>query len=177
MKFFIVSLTIIAVVFIMLTLIGTQTHNKDQYSTKTAGVAKPDSVCFQLSAEAEKEIVRLGESVKVKVKLTNITDRRCLLTSINPLPYKIIVKDDSGKLRPKTEYLEKLEKYGPSSIFGQRAAPKEVFESNEIVNNLYDMSVPGTYSITFKRNVEAEPSGKRDEISSNTVKVKIVPAN
>jgi len=174
MKFSKVTLIFVAVTCLGFTLspVSLQT-NKNQPFDST----KLPLDCFQLSAEAEKETFRLGEPVRINVKFTNVTDHLCKLILSGVYDYKITVKDESGAIRPKTEYLEKLLKFGPSSYRGIGVDPGESYVDIFTMNSLYDMTTPGSYSITFKRIIYLEPSFKKKVELTSTVKVKIIGAN
>ena len=130
---------------------------------------------FRLSARSEKELVKAGKPVVLKLSLTN-AGRKALIVyeTSDETDYKLSVKDEKGESVHLTEYGEKL----LSSAEQLRRIKVEVKPGEEMqdsirVSSLYRMAAGGTYFITatrqfFRRN------GEPGEVMSNEVKITVM---
>ena len=131
--------------------------------------------CFALSAKPEKEVVRLGESVKVSGILRNIVDEPCgVLPFEIKEDYSIIVKNASGAEVPKIEKKESPYNIG-GSLRTHIIHPKQ--EREEVVfllNEKFKIDAPGEYSIVLVRNMYSYETKKPYTLTSNTIKIRVV---
>ena len=131
------------------------------------------SDCFALSAKPEKEVVRLGEPVKVTGILRNIVDEPCGVPIGGGEDYSIIVKNASGAEVPKIEKRESPYNVG-GSYHTEAIQPKQEKEEVFLLNEKFKMYAPGEYSIVLIRNMYSRETTKSYKLTSNTIKIKVV---
>jgi hypothetical protein len=131
-----------------------------------------DSV--QLSARPEKELIKSGEPVVLKLNLMN-AGRKSLFVyeTSDESDYKLSVKDEKGESVPLTEYGERL----LSSAEELRRIKVEMKPGEERqvsirVSKIYRMAAGSTYFITAKRQFFRR-NGRSAEVISNEVKLQV----
>jgi len=132
------------------------------------------SDCFALSTKPEKEVVRMGEPVKVIGILRNTIDEPCGLPIGGKEDYSIIVKNASGVEVPKIEKKESPYNVG-GSYHVEAIQPKQEKEEAIFLNEKFKMDAPGEYSIVLVRNMYSYEAKKPYKLTSNTIKIRIVP--
>jgi len=89
--------------------------------------------------------------------------------------YKLIIKDNNGRIVPLTSYGENLMKnIGVVKRTVVKIKPGEELKGEIEVSKAYAMVNAGTYSITAKRNVSKQGDTSLAEVISNTIQIKII---
>ena len=137
----------------------------------------PISEGYQLSASVAKDRVAPGEPIVLKLVLRNTTPTTLYLTEVGvEKEYKVKVKDERGEDVPLTKH-GKLLRNTELTYFmmaGLAVGPGQEREDSLRVSDLHDMGVGGTYSITVKRMVPKRDGKGNAEVTSNTLKVRVV---
>jgi len=133
-----------------------------------------------LTIAAEHDTVQVGAEIKVKVVLKN--------TSASDIKVHYLMESDhaenadirtevrgaDGNLARFTHYGELVYYFGPVSpvhLWYKLLKPGESLTGAIIINNQYDLSAPGEYTIFVQRKDDAGVMAK-----SNTIKVTVTPA-
>ena len=118
---------------------------------------------LSLSISAPERTVTLGSEVKVKTKLTNITDHVVhFFDTIRDCDYWAEMRDNNGDPVPATDYNRQL-KCNARLSDGRRILvtlkPKESTEDEIVLTSLYVLSRAGTYSLHSQRRLPRELGG------------------
>lgn len=130
---------------------------------------------IQLTVRTEKESFDSDEVVLLLLSVRNTTRRAVFLVeTYSAREYKFDVKNEKGEdvlLTEEGQHLltnNAVYRSGPLTI-----EPGEEKQHNVSINRIYDMTAPGTYSVTVRRKI-FKMSGKLfTEAISNTLKVTI----
>jgi hypothetical protein len=129
---------------------------------------------FSLSITAPQESVTAGSEVRVKTKLTNISNRTLtIIDAVRDCDYPVEVRDSNGKLAPKTDYAAHLKcegavERGRNIVIELK--PQESREDELVIASMYDLSRPGTYLIQVFRKLPQDLGG---DVKSNTFTVNV----
>lgn len=148
----------------------------------------------QLSARARQPLYEVGQIILVNLVARYTTNQYQLknfkwdkpvtgLTDSGPSErqFEITVTNSEGVPVPLTLYGKNLASLPPISggfknrlIFLQ---PGEELEYHFWINRIYDMTVPNTYLVTFKRKVPTLDGRGTSEVISNIVSLKVIEPN
>jgi hypothetical protein len=129
----------------------------------TSGFAQEIATPFSIAISAPQTVVKRGSQVKVRIKLTNISNREIDFFDTNTYcDYAVEVRNPAGNLAPEGEYKRSLlcpnetgrVMHGRRKL--ERLKPKEFLEDEMFVSSLYDMSQPGQYSVEVMRKAPKE---------------------
>ena len=120
--------------------------------------------------------VQSGSPITVRVTITNTSKATIGLDEMEVSPYIGIVRGADGILTPETEQGRKIkekqkQRVDPNFVasrFASPLGPGKSVTAECVVSKLYDMSVPGKYSIQLER------IWGRNVIPSNTITVNVV---
>lgn len=125
-------------------------------------------------ASLAKAFVSREEPITIKLTLTNNTKKEIVVVESNPLAdYKIDVRDGLGSRVPPTPEGKDLlfrSQWGGRRL-AVRLTPGENKTDTFEVNKIYDMTKPGSYTITARRTALIPPGKSWIELKSNEVKV------
>lgn len=129
-----------------------------------------------LSARIEKASFNPGEPIPLRVSVTN-SSRKVLVIVDTYHPewdYKLDVRNEAGETVPLTKDGERLMRnisiYKSISVW---LYPGDTVQADFVINELFEMNTPGTYSVTSKRKFLTLDSSGYDFATSNTVKITI----
>ncbi|HXU39422.1 MAG TPA: hypothetical protein VN937_23910 [Blastocatellia bacterium] len=129
-----------------------------------------------LSARIEKPTFNPGEPIPLRVSVTN-NSRNVLVIVDTYHPewdYKLDVRNEAGETVPLTKDGERLMRnisiYKSVSVW---LYPGDTVHADFVINKLFEMNTPGTYSISSKRKFLTLDSSAYDFATSNTVKITI----
>lgn len=132
-----------------------------QQSAKRSIVVKPElnPNLFTISVKLEQKGFRAGEPVWANVSFRNISGRELVVMVSSPLEeYKVEVFQSDGKLAPMTRAGTAWQPNKPRKTWGgpheKRMGPHDVWETRIEVTHLYDLHVPGAYSLVISRETD-----------------------
>jgi hypothetical protein len=142
---------------------------------------------FSLGISVAHDTVKAGSPIVVKIRFKNVSDHD-LVRMIRPegaahgelLGFPPIVRDAQGKEPPLTkqgrlifgrETPEDMASYLGISVGGTAMHPGEVITPEIRLSELYDMSVPGKYTV----QVWHYDDENKEKVKSNTITVTVVP--
>ena len=131
---------------------------------------------FQFSIVADSEEFAINTPVVLKTYITNVTDKLLLMgLRSNPAEYQFEVKAENGELVPLTRYGKQIQRNKNTSFSnGERDyGPKESYEAGFVLNQIYDMTMPGTYTVVVSRAVSFPAEKESKQLISNTLHIKI----
>ncbi len=139
---------------------------------------QPAEPWFTVTISTPRSVVTLGTGVKLKVVLTNNTDKDIRYAAGGPgrggPVFALDVCDSEGKPVSETPRGLTLHGKGPrpwsGSIFSTAAHPGDKIEEELVVNEEYDLRKPGKYTIQLR-----ERNPKFQAIKSNIVTFTLVP--
>jgi hypothetical protein len=130
---------------------------------------------LSLSIAAPEQTVQIGSELKIKTTLTNLTNHVITLRDrIRACDYPVQVRDETGNLAPETDYQRHLKcnaRFTESRNILVVLKPQESRQDEIIINQLFDLSVPGTYSVQASRTIPKELGP--EPIKSNTITISI----
>lgn len=129
-----------------------------------------------------KQWVKAGRGIVITVAVNNTTEKTLSSVSIGDSPnYKFSVINDKHEAIPFTRYgswryRSRKDEHQVSSLILNRIKPGEKIKSvNILLNQLFDMSIPGEYHITASTYMRI---GSEDKIiESNTLPITVVDYN
>lgn len=137
---------------------------------------------FALKLVASNETVKAGSEARIEITFTNTSDRDIHLSRppgdvpAAELSYSFEVRDEKGELVPETRYGQLFEEHHGrirGSWISRTLKPGESIKETSLINQLYDMSLPGKYTIQVSHDMP-EGSGK-GKVKSNTVTIVVTP--
>ncbi|HEX5733475.1 MAG TPA: hypothetical protein VF131_11635 [Blastocatellia bacterium] len=155
-----------------------QANNKESMQAQLSpGGQKPASDSVQLFVQTEEEMYIPGEPILLKVVVRNNTQNTIFIVDTrNPArDFKFDVRNEEGESVALTKDGEDL--VNNTAIFRRVAVeikPGKEVEHSFTINKLFEMTVPGTYSVTVKREIRGQDGHPLGEVTSNTVKIKVV---
>ena len=138
---------------------------------------------FSLSIAAPKEPTKAGAELYLRITLTNTSDRYIVFArSPGPIPeeafrYEIDVRDAQGHSAPPSAYVRELEgkpTMTSSSNLSYTLKPSDSFIDQVTVTRFYDLSQPGTYTISVARPIPPRQNLGEGKVKSNSVTVTVV---
>jgi hypothetical protein len=137
---------------------------------------------FTLKLSASSEDVKAGSQVRIEIIFTNTSDQEIHLSRPpGDVPeaaysYAFEVRDEKGELVPETRYGRPF-KDGTARIRGSWAGwtlkPGESLKEASILNQLFDLSLPGRYTVRVSHEI---PQGfGKGSVKSNTITITIAP--
>jgi hypothetical protein len=134
---------------------------------------------FSITISAVRSEVKSGIPVRVKIHLTNTSDRemsetRRHLRGFNA-NYEYDIRDSAGN-RLQTKPLSPAESQLPPDwdVSVSSIAPRGSLDDIATLSREYDLSVPGEYTIQLSRHIEGKPDG--EVVRSNTITITVLPA-
>lgn len=138
---------------------------------------------LRLVAKVGKQTVNEGEAIDLQVSLQNVSTGTLYVNQKRDIQHDffVVVRDEHGDLRPFNRSSVGLGTLAPlHSEAESDSGPVPIAATGAItyrvrVSQIYDMTTPGTYSITVKRIVARieEPYIYRSYIVSNAVRVQV----
>lgn len=146
------------------------------------GQKKPMPPTFTLTVRTAKPSVNSGEPVRIGVTLTNVSRNDISvehdLSNKGEFFYSVTIQAGNGRAPRKTEYNHALHNEPTStpmivvsSLFNALVSPGKTIIEMIDLNDLYDLSEPGTYSIQVERT---DPLSKTT-VHSNKLTIVITP--
>lgn len=146
------------------------------------GQEKPTPATFTLTVRTAKPSVKSGEPIRIGVTLTNVSKNDISvehdISNKGEFFYSVTIQAASGKAPRKTDYNHALsgEPTSTPTIITTSPIPAVVTPGKTIVeiivlNDLYDLSEPGTYSVQVERT---DPLSKTT-VQSNKLTIVITP--
>ncbi len=145
-------------------------------ATLLAGTISADPQPFSLTIERPTRKLQPSSPVEIKLTLTNTSGREITFIDTNRwCDYGIEIRDSHGQLPPETRYKREL-KCGFRVMAGRRMIralqPRESFQDEMPVSQLYDLSRPDDYYIQVARKV---PKKLGDgTVKSNAVTITVI---
>lgn len=130
---------------------------------------------LSLTITPAEQTATAGAIIKVKAKLTNLTDHVITFFDTNSdCDYLTEVRGDSGNPAPETAYKRQLQcsdKSGDSRNILVSLKPREAIGEEILVSRLYELRRPGNYTVQVSRRV---PKGVgKGPIKSNVVTITV----
>ena len=130
---------------------------------------------FQLSATADVEEVTSGQPIRLRIVIKNVTKKPLYLAEVGvEKDYSLSISNDKRIDVPLTEHgkavLDGDVYMNLSLIVKPGEERRDVLE----VNNLYDMTAPGEYSILVQRKVGRLNAKGTAQVQSNVVHVRVI---
>ncbi len=136
---------------------------------------------FTLTIAVDQTTIKVGSQIRLRITLTNTSGQDLLIGRGNgdaraaEAGYRIEVLNEKGKNPPETKYQRviKGEEDGIfwSSPIGITLQSGKTYEDGMIVNDFYDLSQPGTYTIQVQRTDHQS----KILVKSNKVTVTVTP--
>lgn len=130
-----------------------------------------DGQGFKLLVKVKKNQYVVGEPIPLFLTVTNINSEKIKYNSIPEKDCEILVKDQSGKLLPMTNYGKELSK---RSDIGRLIEINGLTHDPLIVNHVYQITSAGEYSVAAKRTFIHPKTKKKIIIESNPVYVTVL---
>lgn len=131
---------------------------------------------FNLSARIENKQFKLGEPIVLNLTIRNITKQVLYLTETNPYSdYQLIVKSERGERVRLTEFGQRSSNNKEDfRVIGVKVKPGEERHDSIEATRLYNMTVPGTYTMIARRVIRSRKGRESAEVVSNVVNVLVV---
>jgi hypothetical protein len=131
---------------------------------------------FRLSAMLGQEKLKLGEPLLLKLSLKNITKKELYVVETTAdQDYEIEVTDEHGTRGTLTgkgrRLMQGIKVF--TKVISVKVAPGQEQQVDIKLDEIYNLSAKGTYSVTAKRMIPKLDRNGSVEIVSNTVKVTI----
>lgn len=150
---------------------GAQTRKRLFPDDKEWGAVKEG---LRLAVRVDAPQAAAGDQIVCTVLLKNASKRPLLLVETYPeRDFEIAVFDSKGSLVSLTAHGQKLlqaEVYRQVSV---RIKPGQVVERKIMLNQVFDLSTPGEYSISVRRNIPQPNSDAGIELVSNKTNFKV----
>jgi hypothetical protein len=143
--------------------------------TTSVRPASQASQPFSLTIQPVQERLRSGSQVELKLTLINTSNTEITLRDTNRwCNYALEVRDSQGRLAPEANYRRDLRCGNPVAVtVGRRIIrvlkPGQSYEDTMVVNQTYDFSHPGEYSIQVMRDIPKELG--RGVVKSNEIRI------
>jgi hypothetical protein len=139
---------------------------------------------FSLTVEAPSEPLKVGGELRLRVTVTNTSSHTIVFVrSPGQIPeeffrYSVEVRDSKGQSAPPSAYVKQLNDPRASTFESRRAyslKPGESFVDDVEVTKFYDLSQPGTYTISVAREFPPRQKLGEGKVKSNSVRLTVVP--
>lgn len=170
----------IVVAVLMLLSIGDAVHmegGEPKQAETNSGQWGSISEGLQLSVQLEKVILRVREPIVLKLLIKNTTKEVLPLVVSSPdMDYQISIRDEKGQNVALTKYGEKLRRNAGDHLARAviKVSPGQEVSHSLTVSEIYNMTAPGTYSITAKRTVFRRDGKGIAELMSNMIEVTVI---
>jgi hypothetical protein len=141
--------------------------------------AKPllaNTAPFSIEISTQKSSVKSGQEVKIHVVLTNTSGLPLAVTGAlhQGVYYSVRVINENGMPPPSKEsdphkYTVKI---NPGALVIKHLKPGDAEEATVRLNDLYDITIPGTYLVRVNRSVE-EGDSKGTVVQSNLIRLTV----
>jgi hypothetical protein len=133
---------------------------------------------FKLAVEPSESVVQVGQPINLKITLTNTTLQPLYIVERGALKdYKVEVKNEKGVMTRRTAEGKLVDANEGEDflVIGIAVQPGQQRQDLIEISKFYDMTTPGTYSITVKRRVRklSNRNAFTDAVS-NAVTVKVI---
>jgi len=129
---------------------------------------------MSLSISASERVFKIDTKVEIKATLSNLSDNVITLNDrIRACDYPVEVRDEKGNLVTETPYKQQL-RCTPSGLLEESRnmlvtlKPQESREEEIVVTGLFELRLPGTYSIQVWRKASEQLGGA---IQSNVLTI------
>jgi hypothetical protein len=152
------------------------------YVAAGASFAQDTKPRFSITIGTPNSAVEAGSDVRLDITLTNLLERDILVGKVPrqgqaEITFAIDVRDSEGKEPVETEYGSKVhgKSKGPFgldvTVWTTRLKPGEKLQDYSILSHVYDLSVPGTYTISAHRiDVESKTVVKSNVVTVDVTK-------
>lgn len=141
-----------------------------------------DGPLFSLTMAPPSAPLKSGAELRLLVTVTNTSDRTIgFIRSLGQIPdewfrYKIRVHNEAGQSAPVSAYVRELKNKQTldfQSSYARWLKPGESFVDNVEITKCYDLSLPGTYTISVAREFPPAQNLGTGYIKSNTITVTV----
>lgn len=138
------------------TILGASYAQSAQSSTASAELANPQP--FSLSITTPQDTLKAGSDVHITITLKNTSSQDLsFLESYGFFPYLVDVRNAAGSAAAMTEKGRKAKQnYGMmppfNSSFLNKVKPGQTQTADFVLNEFYDMKVPGKYFVQVERS-------------------------
>lgn len=140
-----------------------------------AATAQTTQPTISLTIKAEQDVVQAGSAVKVQITITNVSKQKIgVQRERNPghgeIFHEFDIRDADGNPAPESNYQKRLRANPPFlSLVPTVLAPGESAKDEATLSKLYDLSLPGEYTVQARRY----DNDSRTLVKSNTVKIRV----
>jgi hypothetical protein len=130
---------------------------------------------LSLSISVPEHVMPIGSELKVRTTLTNMTNHVITLRDrIRACDYPVEVRYETGNLAPETNYQRQLKcnaKFTESRNILVTLKPGESRDDEIILNQLFELSAPGNYSVQVSRAIPKElgPEPIKSNVTTITI--------
>jgi hypothetical protein len=152
----------------------------------TAGFSQSSGPKFSYSLSLPQTVVKAGSTVRLNITVKNVSGgaiKYFKTVGTAETGYNIVVTDGEGKSPMETSYGRKL--HGKEPFLDHHSEmlvslnPGETVQEFVYLNNIYDLSQPGKYTVQVKNTTYASDadvkSGIKTDVKSNTVTLTVTP--
>jgi hypothetical protein len=150
------------------------------FVTAEASLAQDKKPEFSVTISTPNSTVESGSDIRLDITLTNVLERDILVGKVPrrgqaEITFVIDVRDSEGKEPVETEYGIKVhgKSKGPfglnARVWSIRLKPGGTLKDYSLLNHIYDLSQPGTYTVKAHR-IDAESN---TVVESNVVTVDV----
>ena len=132
------------------------------------GMAQKDTPRLSLSIQADQASYEIGQTIRLKVTVTNITTHDILVPARDPYMYRIVAADANGKAV--AEIPPRSDEVRIGSGLLATLKPKESLTDDVNASVALDFSKPGKY---FVRVLSAADSDAGKPVASNVVNITV----
>ena len=131
---------------------------------------------YKISLDFESEKVDSSEPIVLNVTFENLSDKnvRFAVTNVEAL-FSIRIENSASEIMPLTRYGQRsFQNEGKEDSLMrviQEIKPQEKRSFKILLNRLYDMSIPGEYSVTATKTLRLNNDKGAKDVLSNTAKV------
>ena len=133
---------------------------------------------YALLIRSKQPEFKVGDEIAIEVTFTNTSDKPILAAPVIPsaeVSYKLDVRDEKGDPVPETSFGRKLrtgkDDSGRETVTVFRTAPLRYLQPGEsikeqiVVNKMYDLSRPGTYTLQVQAQSDDEGRAKSNRFT------------
>ena len=148
------------------------------WSTPVVSHSQISEQPLEITISTQQSNVMAGDPIKIAIRMKNISKHDITMAAVGSnsqaeLNYEIIARDKNGGMLYETIYRKGIKRgvAGSRKLFTLK--PGEEITEKANVNKLYDLSMPGEYTIQVEK--ELPPSEGKGMIKSNTITVTVTP--
>ncbi len=150
------------------------------WSTPIVSHSQISAQPLEIAISTQQSKIMAGDPIKIAITMKNMSDHDITIIKFGgdsqaELNYEIIVRDKNGEMLNETSYRKGIKEgvAGSRKLFTLKPSAEITEKAN--INKLYDLSMPGEYTVQVEKELPPSEGKGKGTIKSNTITVTVTP--